>query len=153
MIGTAVRQVIAIDGSDNDVIKPEVFYNQSDVARFFGVQCQRFAFVDGAKTAAARTGITQDQEGRSFVAPAFTDIRAACLLANRVKIFLPQDALQAKIVGVARRFDFDPVGMSSGHFSSFEDGGSMMVDRDLRSSILHLRPFQSLSSRTVQRSG
>src|SRR5262245_56351595 len=118
MISTAVGKIIAIDGSDDDMIKSEVFDNQGDVARFFRIQCERFALVDGAKTAAARAGITKNQESRSFVAPAFADIRAAGLLANRVEIFLPQDALQAKVVGIARRFDFDPVGMSSGHVSS-----------------------------------
>jgi hypothetical protein len=60
MVSPAVGQVIAIDGSDDDMIKPEVFYNQTDVARFFRIQCERFAFVDGAKTAAARTGVAQD---------------------------------------------------------------------------------------------
>src|SRR5215471_12708464 len=115
MIGAAIWQIVAIDGSDHDMIQTKFLDHQRYFTRFFWVQCQRFAFFDGAKTATPRAGIAQDQESRGLVAPALADIGAACFLANRVKIFLPQDALQAEIVGISWRLNFDPVGMSARH--------------------------------------
>ena len=94
-----------------------------DVARLFRVQRQRLAFVNSTKTAAPRAGIAEDQKRCGLIAPAFANIRTACLLANRVEVFLPQDTLQTEIVRVSRWFDFDPIWMSSRHgalWRSFE---------------------------------
>src|SRR5947208_15412856 len=85
------------------------------------------------------------------VAPTLADIRAARLLANRVQVLLPQDALEAEVVGISRRPDFDPVGMTSRHGSSRSRMDDLKIeDCDLPSSILHLRIFQRPNSRTVQ---
>ena len=60
MVRAAVRKIIAVHRGDDDVVEAEVFDDECDIARFFRVQRQRFAFVDGAKTTAARAGVAQD---------------------------------------------------------------------------------------------
>ena len=97
------------------MIQAEIFYDQGYITRLFGIERQRLAFIDGTKAAAARAGVAQNQEGRRLVAPTLADVRTARLLAHRVQVFFPHDALQAKIVCISGSFDFDPVGMSSAH--------------------------------------
>src|SRR4030095_9401353 len=108
--------------------------DQTDVARFLGIERQRLALFDGAKATAARASVAQNQKRRSLVAPALTNIRAARLFANAVQIFFPQDALEAQIVGIAGRFDFDPVWMSSWHDCLSK---TRIDDRGSRTAILH----------------
>ena len=124
MIGAAVGKIVAIDRRDDDMIETEFFDGQRHVARLFGIERQRLAFVDGAKTAAARAGVAENQKRRGLVAPALADIRTARLLTDRVKIFLAHQVFEPQIVGITWRFDFDPVGMSSAHkihvFKSFK---------------------------------
>ena len=114
----AVGQVISVHRGDDDVVQTEVFDHQRNVARFFGIEGQRLAFVDGAEPTAARAGVAENQERRRLVAPALADVRAARLLANRVQVFLAHEALEAQVVGISRRFDFDPIGMPSGHHNT-----------------------------------
>lgn len=55
------------------------------------------------------------------MAPTLSDIRATRLLANRMKFFLPQDALEAEIVRIPWGFNLDPVWMSPRHgFKQFK---------------------------------
>src|SRR5262249_14667102 len=92
-------------------------------------------------------------KGCGLVAPAFTDVRAARLLAHGVEVLLAHQALQPQVVGITRRFDFDPVGMTARHVNPVEDGRSRIIeDRDLRSSILYPRFFRFQSNRIRRRS-
>ena len=88
MIGAAVGKIIAIDRRDDDMIETEFFDGQRHVARFFGIERLRFAFINGAKTATASAGVAEDQKRRGFVTPALADIRTARLFADGVEIFL-----------------------------------------------------------------
>ena len=97
------------------MVETEVFYHQSDIARLFRIEGERFTFVDGTKSTAARTSIAQNQECCGFVAPALANIWTARLFTNRVQVFFAHEALQPEVVGITRRFDFDPVGVSAGH--------------------------------------
>ena len=75
MVRAAVREVVTVHRSHDNVIQAEIFDDERDVARFFRVQSQRLAFVDGAKTATARAGIAEDQKRCGLIAPAFANIR------------------------------------------------------------------------------
>ena len=76
---------------------------------------ERLTFVDRSRPAAARTHIAENQECRGTVAPALANIWTARLFTYRVQVFFAHEALQPKVVGITRRFDFDPIGMSARH--------------------------------------
>src|SRR5262249_33958467 len=115
MTRAAIGQVVAIYGGDDDVVEAEISHHQGNVAGFLGIKSKGLPLIDGAKAAAPRTGVSQDQKRRGFIAPALADVGAARLFTNRVEIFLPQDALEPEVIRIPRRFDFYPVGMSSRH--------------------------------------
>ena len=60
MSRAAVWEIIAIDRRDDNVIETEIFNDQRDVARFFGIERRWLAFVDGTEAAAARAGVAQN---------------------------------------------------------------------------------------------
>ena len=73
------------------------------------------------------------------MAPAFADIGTTRFLANGVEVLFPQDPFEPKIIRITRRFDFDPVWMSAGHFliglrSRIDDRGLRIALVDLPSS-------------------
>ena len=146
----AVGKIVAIDRSDDDVIEAEIFDDEADVARLFGVERERLALIDGTKTAAARASVAENQKRRCLVAPALTDVRAARLFANRVQVFLAHELFEAKVVGITRRFDFDPVGMSARHGRSQCRRSRIVI---LHPRFFHSRPFPRVSSQTLQQSG
>ncbi len=70
------------------MFQSKLFHDQPDIARLLRVQETGLALVDCAKTTAAGTDISQNQESGGVVPPALTNIRAARLLTNCVKIML-----------------------------------------------------------------
>jgi hypothetical protein len=58
MTRAAVRQIIAIYGSHDDVLQAEILNDERYVARFFGIERQWFTFIDGAEPATARAGVS-----------------------------------------------------------------------------------------------
>src|SRR5689334_3309533 len=113
MTCAAVGQVVAIYRGDNDVVEAEISHYQGNVAGLLRIKSQRLPLVDGTKAAAPCASISQDEKRGGFVAPALADVGAARFLTNGMEIFLSQNTLQPEIIGIARRFDFDPVGMSA----------------------------------------
>ena len=117
----AVGEVVAIHRGHHDVLQAQLLDHQGHVARLFRVEQIGLALADGAKAAAAGTDVSEDQKGRRAMPPALADIRAARLLANRVEVVLPQDMLEAEVVGTARESGFDPVWVYSWHSSRISE--------------------------------
>lgn len=67
---------------------------------------------DRAVAAVPRTNVAKDHEGGRAVLPAFTDVGAVSLLANRMEAQLTHQVLEAYIVGSSGRPDFEPRGLS-----------------------------------------
>src|SRR5206468_1341474 len=66
--------------------------------------------VDVAVAAGARAGVAEDLEGGRAAAPALGDVRAACLLANRVQARSVDELANVVVVAVrARRADLHPL--------------------------------------------
>ena len=99
------------------MFQSQLLHNQPYVAWLFRVQENWLALADSAEAAPASADISQDQEGGGVVAPALTNIRAARLLTDSVKVMPPQNPLEAEVVGISWGFDFDPIRMSSWHSS------------------------------------
>jgi len=71
------------------MFQPQIFDDQTDIARLLRVEERRLAFADRAEAAAARADIPQDQKRSGTMAPALPYVRAARLLANGVKVVVP----------------------------------------------------------------
>ena len=63
---------------------------------------------NGAVAAVPGAHVAQDHEGRGQVLPALADVRAVGLLAHRVEVPLPHQALQAEVLRPARRPHLEP---------------------------------------------
>src|SRR3954447_20269585 len=100
MLCPAVAQIVAIDARDDDVTQRERRNRFGEIARLFGIERQRPAVADIAERAAPRADVAHDHERGRALAEALADVRAGCLLANRVQPMLAQDALDLE---VARR--------------------------------------------------
>jgi hypothetical protein len=86
MSGAAVRQVIAIHGSDHRMSQVQVLDCFRNVPRLFAVERARFSFSDRAKAAVPRADIATQHESRRSIGPAFEDVRTTRFLADRMKI-------------------------------------------------------------------
>ena len=98
MLRTAIRQIVAIHRSNDDVTKIHVRRHFSDMARFVRIE-REIVLRDGtlgnrAETAAARAQIAKNHECRSAAMKAFVNIRAARRFADRVQPAAAQLALQ-----------------------------------------------------------
>ncbi len=83
----AVGEVVAGDAGDRGVAKAHRLNAFGDTTRLVTVECRGLAGVDLAEVAAARALFTTDQERRLTVFPAFVDVGAAGLFADRVQAF------------------------------------------------------------------
>ncbi len=110
MAGAAIAQVIAVDGSDDDVVQAQLGDGFRQVGRLFLVQRVRAAMADVAERAAARALVAHDHEGGGALAKTFADIRAAGFLAHRHELVFAQDVLDFIETGRCRSgLDADPV--------------------------------------------
>src|SRR6185437_6035696 len=152
--GTAVGQVVAGHSGDGGVAQPHLLHALGYPARLVPVQLGRLTGGDLAEIATPGALLATDQEGRLAVLPAFVDVRAAGLLADRVQALgfhqLPQlgvlrthhgpglDPLRLAFdrgLGVA---GLDPQQLAAGLGSGGVDGG-----------VGHARAGSNSESRTV----
>ena len=83
--GSAVGQVITINRGDDNMRQAGSGQCIGYPPGFIKVHLSRSSCLDVAEPTGSRAGITEDHDGCRASAPAFTDIRAGGLLANRVE--------------------------------------------------------------------
>src|SRR6266404_54277 len=114
--GTAIRQVVAVDGGDDDVPQPETRHGVGHARRLIRIDGERTAVTDGAEAAIARAGVAEQHEGRGVVRPALADVRALRFLAHRVQTKIADDRARARHCVTGRRPHANPLGMlACGH--------------------------------------
>ena len=85
--GAAVEQVVAVDHRHDDVLERHAREGPRDVLGLAHVdRAARVARRHRAEAAAARARVAEEHDGRRALAPALADVRAARLLADRVKV-------------------------------------------------------------------
>ena len=93
-MGTAVEQVVAVDGSDHHIAQVHLRGHVRHLPGFVRVQMKLLfrgrSFRDGAEAAAARAKIAQNHKGRGSAMEALVNIRAAGGFADSVETPLPE---------------------------------------------------------------
>ncbi len=84
MFCSAVGQIVAIHRCHHDMFEAQLRNRLGDALRFFHIECTRQAGFHIAKGTSARAGIAHDHHGGVTVGPAFADIGATRLFADRV---------------------------------------------------------------------
>jgi hypothetical protein len=82
-----------------------------DASRLIRIERANFAMGHSTVGAIARADIAHEHEGGGVMRKTFTDIRAACLLADAVQFQFAEDGAGPEIFGRDGRANFDPVGM------------------------------------------
>ena len=92
MLRPAVLHIVAVDGGDDDVVQPQLGDRVGHAPRFEDVQrLGRLAGRDVAEGAGTGTDLAHDHHGGVALAPAFADVGAACLLADRDQLVFAHD--------------------------------------------------------------
>ena len=104
----AVRQVVAVDRCDDDVVEAEGVDGMGDALGFRGIDRPRPAVRDGAVRAGARADVAEDHERRRPVVPALADVGTARFLAHRVQVEIAHQPLEAQVARRPRRTDLQP---------------------------------------------
>src|SRR5689334_22852296 len=106
---TPVGKIIAIDRSDDDVLKPQLESRFRDVLRLVEVEHAGYAGLDVAERTGAGASIPHDHEGRVLLVPALADVRTARLLAHRDEAVLLHDVTGLGVAARGRRAHANPV--------------------------------------------
>ena len=106
----AIRHVIAVDRRHDDVREVEGRDGVRDARRFSRVDGVRASMANRAVSARARADVAEDHERRRPVRPAFADVGAARLLADRMKVQVAHQALEPEIGRRTWRFHLEPLG-------------------------------------------
>ena len=95
----AVRQIIAIHGSNHRMREIQMPHCFGDVARFGGVKRARLTLAHRTKSAVTRADIAAEHKGSSAVSPALKDVWTLCFLTNRVQVQALNQLQQVILVG------------------------------------------------------
>ena len=107
--GPAIGQVIAVNRGDHDVLQPQLRRSHGGMFRFQRINAARHPGLDVAERTGAGANVTQDHHRGVFLGPAFADIGASRLFANRVQPQIAHQLAGFAIALAGRRFDPDPV--------------------------------------------
>ena len=99
--GTTVRELVAIHARDDDVLQRHLFHGLGDPARLVLVEFGRHPVGNATVLARPCAYVTKDHEGGGTSFPAFADVRAAGLFANRMQALRPHHPLEVKIIRAA----------------------------------------------------
>src|SRR6266436_5162837 len=83
MIGTAILEIVARDGSDHDMLQLHPAHRFGNALRFIFFQVKRFCRCHRAKSAGARASVTRNHEGGCSLAPAFPAVWTLRALAEK----------------------------------------------------------------------
>jgi hypothetical protein len=104
----AVGEVIAVNRGDHRVLQRHARDGFSDASGLREIQLVRLAVRDRAVCAGTRADIAEDHERRRAVMPAFADVGAARVFADRVQLQVLHDPLQPNVVRRAGGADLQP---------------------------------------------
>ncbi len=106
--GAAVGQVVAGDAGDGRVAQTHRLHALGDPAGLVAVQLGGLAGVDLAEVAPTGALLAADEEGGLAVFPAFVDVGAAGLLADRVQTLPAHQGLELGVLGAHLQPGLDP---------------------------------------------
>ncbi len=109
VFGSAVTEVVAGDGGDDDVAEFHAGGGLCDALGFVGLERVGFGGFDGAESAGAGAFFTGDHEGCGAVAPAFPAVRALGFLADGDEVEVLDEGFGSPELRVIGEADFDPV--------------------------------------------
>ena len=109
MFGTAILQIVTVNGCDNHMAQTQLDDGIGHARGLVFINGQRHARRHIAKCAGAGANLTQYHESGVALRPAFANIRAGGLLANRNQIMRFDDVAGARIFRRPRCLDADPV--------------------------------------------
>jgi hypothetical protein len=90
--GPTIRQVVAGHRGNDDVVEVQVGCRLGYPFWFVSVERCGPPVSHGTETALPRAGVAQDHKGRRASLKTLDDIRAACLLADRMQVEIGQQA-------------------------------------------------------------
>ena len=105
---SAVGEVVPVDGGDYAVTQTHGLHRLGQPRRLLQVNAGRTAGGHRAIVAAAGAYIAQDHERGGAAVPAFADVGAMGLLADRVQLLAPHQRFQFDVPGAARGPYFQP---------------------------------------------
>src|SRR5580698_10300730 len=109
MLRPAVGKIVAVDGSNYHMPKPEPRHRAADIFRLIRVERARQTRAHIAEGAGARAGVAHNHHRGVTMGPAFPDIRATRLFADGVQPEFADDLARLLIFAAARRLDANPV--------------------------------------------
>ncbi len=92
----AVRQIVAIDRGDDDMLETQLGDGVGDPLRLVRVESAGQPGLDVAEGAGARAGVAHDHHGGVLLRPALADIGAAGLLADGDEAVLAHDLARSR---------------------------------------------------------
>ena len=111
----AVRQVVAVDRGEHDVVQAHQLDRAGDVLGLLGIEpAARIAGIDRAEAASARAHRPHQHDGGGAGVPAFADVRALGLLADGAQTVLAHDVLDGLEARAARQRRPQPGRLASG---------------------------------------
>ena len=109
--GPAVRQVVAGNAGDHDVVQAHGGNGLSDTARLVVVEPRGLAGLNGTEPAGPRADVARDHHRRHALVPALPDVWADGLGAHRVEVQARDVATEVVVVVARRHAGVDPVGV------------------------------------------
>jgi len=114
VLGTAVREVVAVDRREHDVVEPDLGDRVRDVLGLVRVERLHPARLHVTEVTPARAAVTHEHERRGAGAvpagPALAHVGAVCLLTHRVEVALAEAFLDLREPGPGRGRDFSQSG-------------------------------------------
>ena len=111
--GSADVVVIAIDAGDYGKFQSELLNGFGDAARLVVVDRFGAPLRYGAESAATRTEVTEQHEGRGLVVPALADVGALCRLADGVEVESAGELFEVVIFLAHWGAGLEPLGFGS----------------------------------------
>ncbi len=111
MLSPAIFQIVAVDRGDDDMVQAQRLNRMGNSARFEDVKRIGPTGRDIAERTAACADLAHDHHGRVTGRPAFADIGAAGLFADRHELVRAQDIARLLVTSRGRGLDPDPVGL------------------------------------------
>ena len=97
MRGASVGEVVAVHRRHDNMLKPERGDRFGHMLRLRLIQRAGHTGLHIAEGAGARAGVAHDHHGGVALFPALADVRAACLLADRVQAVFAHDPGRARV--------------------------------------------------------
>src|SRR5215213_1352797 len=109
--GAAVRQIVAIDGSDNGMGEIQMIYCFGDMPRLLRIQRARLAFAHCTEATVARADVAAKHESGGAIRPALENVWAARFLADGVQVESFDQLQHLVLVGWVAQTDAQPFGL------------------------------------------